>query len=251
MAVTGFTVGDFLRNVNLKLRLNHAGSIEKEDKIAALEEGKSKIWRALVASDEGWFVVQSQRVTPSADDHFADITNLVLVHNLPKNFHQMYFIDLPEAGKQDTRFEPTTMREKPFRDDRRATSATPAGTKEYLYDIIGVNPVKLVLVRLITATLSPLQVTLHYVRMLDRWTAEADNVDDILLPFMPAVTAYATRLLAAGSGDQALRASLDEDWQSAFNEVMAVAARDKSGVLTVSGTTDASHRRKVSETGKL
>lgn len=252
MAVDGYTVNDFLRQVNLRLRKDHAGAIENKDKIAAMEEAKSQLWRLLVASDNGWFVVSSQ-VSPGADDHFPQITAADgRSYDLPPAFHQMYYVDITTATKQDFEFYNTQMRDEKFKKKRRTTSASNALAAErvYYYDIIGINPAKLLMAEGLP-TGEVLDVTIFFVRLLDRWTAVADSVDDMVLPFLPAIAAGAASLLAPGRGDTSLASSLRDDWDRMKSEVLAVSDRLIADPKLSSGLSAAVPPTKVTQGGKL
>lgn len=252
MAVDGFTVDDFMRQVNLKLRADHAGSIEDLDKIAALEEAKSQVWRLLVASDNGWFVVPSQK-SPGADDHFPDITQAAgRSYDLPPAFHQMYYVDVTTAAKQDFKFIATQMRDSTYRAKRRTTTAAAAsaGKKEYYYDIVGINPAKLVLAEGLP-TSEVLAVTIFFVKMLDRWTALTDSVDDMILPFMPVVVTRAAQILAAGVDDREMASELRDEWQEQKAELLAVAPRLLSDPAGLLDSASGKRPRKVTEAGRL
>ena len=252
MAVDGYTVDDFIRQVNLKLRADHAGSIEDLDKIAALEEAKSQVWRLLVASDNGWFVVPSQN-SPSADDHFPDITQAAgRIYDLPPAFHQMYYVDVTTASKQDFKFIAIQMRDSTYRKKRRTTSAAAASSdeREYYYDIIGANPAKLVLAEGLPTSVV-LAVTIFFVRILDRWTALADSVDDMILPFMPVVVTRAAQILAAGVGDKEMASDLRAEWQEQRAEILAITPRLLSDPAGLLDSASGKRPQKVTGSGRL
>ncbi len=252
MAVDGYTVADFIRQVNLKLRADHAGSIFDLDKIAALEEAKSQVWRLLVASDNGWFVVPSQK-SPGADDHFPDITQAAgRSYDLPPAFHQMYYVDVTTASKQDFKFLATQMRDSKYRGKRRTTTAAAAtsGEKEYYYDIVGANPAKLVLAEGLP-TSEVLAVTIFFVKILDRWTALTDSVDDMILPFMPVIATRAAQILAAGVGDQEMAGQLRAEWQEQRAEILAVSPRLLSDPAQITDLSDGPTPQRVTQAGRF
>lgn len=230
MAISGFTVADAIRRVNFRLR-SHAAAIPKADKIAAIDEAQHELWRLLVLSDRGWFVVQSQSDTPADDDYFPDLTNGTKEYDLPPNFFQMYYVQA-SGGAADywLNFEP--MSGKDFKDNRRKTSNVSSTEKQYYYDVVGHDPRRLVMAEDIPSAVSPLGVTLFYVKFLDRLTAETDSIDTVLWPFIGAAADYAAACLAGGVGDTAMEDRLLAKWDAKRMEIQASAEPNKADPST-------------------
>jgi len=234
MAVNNFTVADFLRRLNIKLR-RHAGAIDTADKVAALEEAQQEVWSTLLRASAAWFVVESQNVTSGDDDFFPVLVPATREYDLPKNFHQLYYVDVFESGQEDLEFLSGYMTANKYKQKRRSGAATAAGEKEYYYDVVGTNPSRFVMAQALPTAVTSLDVKLFYVKILDRLVAETDSIDDTILPFIGPATSYAASMLAAGVGAGELSSLWMNHWTLRKSELPLIATRLLADAPIVSG----------------
>jgi len=234
MAVNNFTVADFLRRLNIKLR-RHAGSIDTADKVAALEEAQQEVWSTLLRASAAWFVAESQNVTSGNDDFFPVLVPATREYSLPKNFHQMYYVDVFESGQEDLEFLSAYMDATKYKKKRRSGAATNTGEKEYYYDVVGTNPSRFVMAQALPTTIASLDVKLFYVKILDRLADETDSIDDTILPFIGPATSYAASMLAAGVGAEELSSYWMKHWMERKSELPLIANRLLADAPIISG----------------
>ena len=225
MPVNGFTVGDVVRLVNLRLRA-HAAAIPKRAKIAAIDDAHSEFWRTAVLANTGWFVRDAAVPLTVTDDETE--------YELPDDFYRLYFLAGAD-GAEELVFEYAPMTELPFVKHRRTGGPTPSGTTQYFYDIVGSNPASIVFSRPAPVGGGNLTVNYKYVRLLDRLTAEADSIDEVAWPFVGAAADYAAGMLAGGVGDSGLAQELMGRWAAKREEIVAMADRNVFGPMAQTG----------------
>lgn len=224
MATSAFTVSDAIRRVNRKLR-GRAGAVSKLDKIEAIDDAHQALWRTLLMSYRGWFVVESQKIESGDPDFFPDIVDTATEYDLPTELHQIYYIESTIAGRQDYKFHPTTMPDDEFRKRRQSVVTVTSNEKSYWYDVVGDNPPRLVLGQSIPPSVSPLVVKIWYVKRLDKLTAEADILTAAPVPFFGPMCALAAAQIASDIEAFDLCAKLKAEWEEARFEVVALAQR--------------------------
>lgn len=250
MAVDGFTVATIIPRIRQRLR-RHASAIARADYIDAIDDAQRELWKVLVLSNNGWFVVQSQNATPGNDDYFADMTAGDRDFALPANFHQMYYVDVTAASYLDTAIQFSPMSEQPYKDKRRTTTAVASAQREFLYDITS-HPPYMRLAEPLHADLDGLTVTLHYVRALDKLSAADDSLDHLPIQFWPFVADNAAAQLARGLADAADLASYYEQRvMNAKPEIATAANRNMADSPTVSGKPRTFEWQRETQTGRL
>lgn len=200
----------------MKLR-RHAGSVDRRDIIEAIDDAQQDLWRRLVIEDRGWFTTASVSVT--------SITNGTRSYNLDEDFHQVYFIEATEAGKENVTFAFAAMSSDTFQKRRRSIAGPAATLTQFYYDVIDDNPAVMELAGGIPAALSPMTVQIFYVRRVDKVTAEADALDAALVPFLGPLACRAAAQIACGLGNSDLSVKLDNEWERSIPEISALASR--------------------------
>ncbi len=222
MAVNGFTVADLLSRLNMRMR-RHAANIPQKHKIEALDEGQSQMWREVVRRRRGWFVDEATVTINPTDFEYA----------LPDECFSIYNIEGPD-GARYFNFHFSPMSEHQFQEARRKNEPTESATADYYYDVVGQNPMLLVMANRIPVNATPMGLAVKYVRMLDRLTALNQTIDDTVWPFAGAVVNAAAALLTAGVGGE-LAGAFAQAFANDMDSIGDVANRNDAGVTLVSG----------------
>lgn len=197
-----------------------------------INAGQRKLWQVLTSRKpmNNWFVVFSQASNGAGADYFAPLAVGTREYALPPNFHHLRLIEPLSTGYENVLFTKTSMDSPDFRAGRALTSANQFGS-EALYDIIGVNPGRMMLAQYPPAAI---ELRLSYVRICTPFTAITDVLTDF--PDMaPELIARwcATQLLLGNDFDK--WQSFEGQWRSEIDQFVFGETRDDTGPSIAEG----------------
>ena len=224
----------------MKLR-RHAAACDRRDIIEAVDDAQQELWRRLVLADRAWFVQVSTAVTSLTAGTFS--------YNFDADFHQIYFFEVTEAGKENVVFSYAAMGSDGFKKRRRSTATVQESVTEFFYDVIGDNPAQLVLAGGLPTTWATLAVQIFYVRQLAKVSTEAATLDSAVVPFLgPLAARAAAQVVCSINPELALK--LEAEWDRAVPEIAALTKRQVADP-ELTGSQRDSIPHPVSEGGRL
>lgn len=197
-----------------------------------INAGQRKLWQVLTSRKpmNNWFVVFSQSTTPANSDYFPPFDAATREYALPPNFHHLRLAECLTSGYEGLLLTKTSIDSPDFRAGRALTSASPFGG-EALYDIIGVNPGRMMLAQYPPAALD---VRLSYCRVTTAFTALSDSLTDFPDSAPELIAQWCATKFLLGS-DFAKWQGFERQWQNDIDQFVFNETRDDSGPSIAEG----------------
>lgn len=194
--------------------------------------GQRALWKILTSREpmSNWFVVSSQATTPTNPDYFGPLVLGTREYTLPTNFHHLRLIECVTSEYEHTKFIKGAMDSQSFKDVREYLSTDPWGA-EILYDIIGVNPGKIMFAQYPPAAL---ELKLWYGRTPTVLTARTDSLNDFPIEAPEMIAQWSAMKFLVGAQPADWRA-FQVQWQADIEQMVFGESRDNTAPIVVEG----------------
>lgn len=210
----------------------YQNAVDSSVQLSLLNEGKNEVWMILKSLRADWFIQKSQSTDSTQNNYFGPLVTTAREYPLPKDYHEMKFVEILDVGLEDTEFIFRDMASAQWKDLRRAsTNQSPSGTSvmAYHYDIIAQGT--MILAEFPAQNFN--QPVLWYVRMVPDFGV-GDPIDQIIYPYSSKIAMYAAKIIMLQNQDEEMYERWVGEWKDAVARIaMSASPRQISDTVYI------------------